>query len=93
MCPNCHSLEQRWHEVSGAGVVYSYALLHHPQNPSFEYPVPAVLIELEEEVRIVSNLFDVDPHEIYIGMPVQVAFEPTADGFAVPVFHPRRGEG
>jgi uncharacterized OB-fold protein len=48
---------------------------------------------LEEQVRIVSNLVDVDPHEIYIGMPVQVAFEPRADDYAVPVFRPRRGEG
>ncbi len=89
MCPNCHSIDQSWQGVSGTGEVYSYALLHHPQHPAFEYPVPAVLVELDEGVRIVSNLIGVDPHDIHIGMPVEVAFEPTADGFAVPVFRPR----
>jgi uncharacterized protein len=89
VCPECHSLDLQWQQAAGTGVVYSYALLHHPQNPAFEYPLPAVLVELDEGVRMVSNMVDVDPHEICIGMPVEVAFEPTADDFAVPVFRPR----
>jgi uncharacterized OB-fold protein len=89
MCPNCHSLDLVWEEVSGVGEVYSYALLHHPQHPAFAYPVRAVLVDLEEGVRVVSNVIDVAPEEIYIGMPVTVAFEPTVDEFAVPVFRPR----
>ena len=90
MCPACHSVELQWQDVAGTGVVYSYALLHHPQHPAFEYPVPAVLVDLDEGVRVVSNLVDVDPHDIHIGMPVEVAFAATDDGFAVPVFRPRR---
>jgi uncharacterized protein len=92
MCPDCHAVELIWEEVSGTGTIYSYALLHHPQNPAFNYPVPAVLVELEEGVRLVSQMIDIDPHEIRIGMPVEVAFEPTKDGFAVPVFRPRARE-
>lgn len=93
MCPYCHSLDQAWPEASGAGVVYSYSLLHHPQHSAFDYPILAALIELEEKVRIVSNLVDVEPRQIHIGMSVQVAFEPTADGYAVPVFRPHSGGG
>jgi uncharacterized OB-fold protein len=93
MCPDCHSLDQSWQEVSGRGEVYSYALLHHPQHPAFEYPVLAVLVDLEEGARIVSNLVGVDPHEIHIGMPVEVEFAPTADEFAVPVFRWRQERG
>jgi uncharacterized protein len=89
MCPDCHSLAHEWHQVSGFGVVYSYALLHYPQHPAFDYPVPAVLIELDEGVRILSNMVDVDPHAISIEMPVEVAFVPAGDGFSVPVFRPR----
>ena len=89
MCPACHSVELRWADVAATGVVYSYALLHHPRHPAFSYPVPAVLVELDEGVRIVSNLVGIDPHEIRIGLPVEVAFEPTAEDLAVPVFRPR----
>lgn len=89
MCPSCRSLDQGFQEVAGTGEVYSYALLRHPQHPAFDYPVPAALVELDEGVRIVSTVVDVDPHDIYIGMPVEVFFVPTADDFAVPVFRPR----
>ena len=56
MCPECGSLTVEVVELSGRGVVYSYALLHHPQHPAFEYPVLAALIDLAEGIRIVSNL-------------------------------------
>ena len=48
----------------------------------------AVLVDLDEGIRIVSNLIDVDPADVRIGMRVEVAFVDTADGAAVPVFHP-----
>lgn len=89
MCPDCHSLERGWHEASGLGVIYSHALLHYPQHPAFDYPVPAVLVALDEGVRILSNVIDVERHAITIGLPVQVDFVPVADGFSVPVFRPR----
>ena len=89
MCPHCHSVESQWTEVAGTGTVYSYALLHHPQHPAFSYPVAAVLVDLDEGVRVLSNLVDIDPAEIRIDLPVEVTFEPTTDEFAVPVFRPR----
>lgn len=89
MCPSCHSLEHEWVEAMGTGTVYSYAVLHHPQNPAFEYPVLAVLVDLVEGVRLVSNLVQVALAEVRIGMPVEVAFEATVNGGAVPVFRPR----
>ena len=91
MCPQCHSLEHELVDLAGTGVVYSYALLHHPQNPAFTYPIPAVLVDLDEGVRVVSNLVGISPSEIRIGMEVEVAFEPAEGGGAVPVFRPRRG--
>jgi uncharacterized OB-fold protein len=89
MCPVCHSLAVDVVELSGLGVVYSYALLHHPRHPAFEFPVPIVLVDLDEGVRILSNLTGVAADEISIGMPVEVHFAPTADGMAVPQFRPR----
>jgi hypothetical protein len=89
MCPSCHALEQEVVDLAGTGVVYSYSILHHPQHPSFGYPVIAALIDLDEGVRILSNLVDIPPEDVRIGMPVEVRFEPTRDDMAVPVFGPR----
>jgi uncharacterized OB-fold protein len=91
MCPHCHALDFEIVNLSGAGEVYSYTILHHPQNPAFEYPVIAALIDLEEGVRVLSNLVDIDPEDIAIGLPVTVDFRPTRHDGAVPVFKPRQG--
>jgi uncharacterized OB-fold protein len=89
MCPACHSLDQRIVDLAGTGVIYSFSLLHHPQHPAFTYPVVAVLVDLDEGVRVASNLVGVDPSDVRIGLPVQVSFAPAKDGTAVPVFEPR----
>jgi uncharacterized OB-fold protein len=86
MCPDCHSLEREVVELAGVGRVYSYAVLHHPRNPRFDYPLVAVLVDLDEGIRVVSNLVGVEPADVRIGMPVRVAFAPAADDTAVPVF-------
>jgi hypothetical protein len=88
MCPHCHSLDIEVVTLSGLGRVYSYAILHHPQNPAFDYPVLAALVDLDEGVRVVSNLVDVATDDIHIGMRVAVQFVPTAGGATVPVFAP-----
>jgi len=89
MCPVCHSLEFEIIDLPGDGVVYSYSILHHPQNPAFEYPVLAALIDLDEGVRVLSNLVDIDPRDINIGMRVTVDFRPTRHDGVVPVFKPK----
>jgi uncharacterized OB-fold protein len=86
MCPQCGSLDVETVELSGRGTIYSYALLHHPQHPAFDYPVIAVLVDLDEGIRIVSNLIEVDPAGVRIDMRVEVAFVDAADGAALPVF-------
>jgi uncharacterized OB-fold protein len=88
MCPHCRSPAFELVELSGSGEVYSFSILHHPRNPAFEYPVIGALVELLEGVRVVTNLVDVDPDDVRIGMPVSVTFAPTVDGGAVPVFRP-----
>jgi uncharacterized OB-fold protein len=92
MCPDCHSLVFEMMQLAGTGVVYSYSFLHHPQNPAFEYPVIAALVDLDEGVRIVSNLVDVESSDVRIGLPVEVRFVPTRNDGAVPVFAPRKSE-
>ncbi len=89
MCPHCHSLEWEAVEASGRGTVYSFVMPRHPPLPFFEDGYIVVLVELEEGVRIVSNLVDVEPDDASIGMPVQVRFDSfDGDVRRCPVFVP-----
>ncbi|MDP6605332.1 MAG: Zn-ribbon domain-containing OB-fold protein [Dehalococcoidia bacterium] len=88
MCRDCGSMESEWAAVSGRGTVYSYAVTHQPVHPAFVDLVPhaAVLIELEEGVRLTSNVVDCAPDEIEIGMAVEVAFEQVNEEITLPKF-------
>ncbi|MGI9592828.1 MAG: Zn-ribbon domain-containing OB-fold protein, partial [Myxococcota bacterium] len=88
MCPKCQSLEWDTVEASGRGRVYSFVVFHHPPIPGFEYPNVIALIELEEGVRLVSNLEGVSREEARIGMPVQGKVTEVEDGYFLPQFHP-----
>jgi uncharacterized OB-fold protein len=79
MCPKCRSLDWEAIESSGRGTVYSYVMPHQPRFPFFDYPYVVVLVELEEGVRLVSNLTGIDPPDVTVGMPVEVYYQ-TFDG-------------
>jgi uncharacterized OB-fold protein len=93
MCPHCRSLEWQEQDLAGTGSLYSYAVLHHPRSSAFEYPLLVVLVDLDEGVRIVTNLVGIEPADVRIGMRVTVDFAPTNDGGTVPVFRPMLGAG
>ena len=57
-------MEYDWVVSSGKGILYSYTVVHYPQVPSFEYPLIVGLVELEEGVRIISNIVSVKPEQV-----------------------------
>jgi uncharacterized OB-fold protein len=87
-CSNCGSFE--WDTVvsSGKGALYSFVVVHYPQVPAFDYPLPLGLIELEEGTRLVANLRVDDPAELEIGQAMTAHFEVFDDGLTLPVFSP-----
>lgn len=88
MCPRCNSLARDTIEASGRGEVFSFVMPQHPQYPWIEYPYVVVLVDLEEGVRLVSNLSDIAPDDVEIGMAVEVFFEHFDDGLVLPQFRP-----
>ena len=87
-CAVCGSLEWDSVESSGRGTLYSYVVVHYPQVPSFEYPLPIGLIELEEGTRLVANLEGMDDGAIEIGMHLQAEFVDFDEELSLPVFVP-----
>ncbi len=60
--------------ASGRGTVYSFVVHHAPKVPGRPLPFVVALVELEEGVRMLGELRDVDPASVAIGQPVQVDF-------------------
>jgi len=88
MCPVCHSTKRVERKLSGRGRVLSWILPRHPAPIGFDEPPIVALVDLEEGIRIVSNLVAVAPEAIAPRMPVEVTFALTAGGRAVPIFRP-----
>lgn len=90
-CDKCGSYEWNGLEASGKGTVYSFVVMHYPQVPSFDYPLPIGLIELEEGTRLVANLVEVEPSDIKVGMAVELVWEDHDEELTLPAFKPAGG--
>jgi uncharacterized OB-fold protein len=88
MCPDCQSARWAWSPVSGRGVIHSYSVTHHAFNPAWVQRLPYVVatIELDEGVRLVSDLPDTDLEAVAIGQPVEVFFDQIDDHLTLPRF-------
>ena len=84
MCPFCMSAETVWEESPGAGVIYSYSVMH--RSPTGPYAIGYVT--LDEGPAVLTNFVDVAPDGLSIGMKVKVKFQPTEGGPPAPVFAP-----
>ena len=82
VCPDCGSLEWEAIPLSGRGRVHAWIKPVHPPLPMFEEGYLVALIELEEGIRILSNLCDVAPEDIENDMPVEVFYITLNEGDA-----------
>jgi hypothetical protein len=88
MCPECGSLDTRWIKGSGAGTVYTFTVNHKGDGPYRGDPYVLAYVELAEGPRVMTNVINIDPAQVTIGMPVQVIFEPDGEGSALMRFEP-----
>ena len=90
VCPECRSSDADWKEVPGRGEVYSYTAVHRPIAADQKLPFVVAVIALEGSggLRMISNLVDVDPDEVEIGLPVELVWEDMSEDLAIPRFRP-----
>ncbi|MCH7810842.1 MAG: Zn-ribbon domain-containing OB-fold protein [Chloroflexi bacterium] len=91
-CPQCGSRDVEWRQSGGKGRVYTFAIHYRAFHPGWTNEVPYVtaLIDLDDGVRIFSNLVEVeaDPKAIRCEMPVEVVFEDVTDEITLAKFRP-----
>jgi uncharacterized OB-fold protein len=96
ICPRCHEPEPAWTEVSGAGTVASWTVLHPPVLPVWQDAVPfvLVLVELDEAptVRMVGQLVDAEGRRVQtdravdFGAPVSLTWRTDEAGQVLPAW-------
>ena len=76
-----------WREVSGKGTIYACTVIRVP-GPGLEgrLPLSVATVELDEGVRILGNILDVDPDTVAIGQRVEVAWDRLSDDVQYPAF-------
>ena len=92
-CPRCWSADTEWKPSKGRGRVYTFTVVHQNDLPPFNERVPYVvaIVELDEGVRLTSNIEGVAPDEVRCDMSVHVSFREEQrddDAVSLPVFVP-----
>lgn len=92
ICAHCWSADIKWVKASGKGTVWTFTVTYQNRTHGFAQDVPYVLalVELEEGVKMFSNIIECDPRDVKIGMPVEVTFVRATDRISVPYFKPAR---
>jgi uncharacterized OB-fold protein len=91
MCDACGSQAFDSIAASGRGSVHTFTVIHQPQVPGYEYPIIAIIVDLEEGERMASTLVECEPEDASIGMSVEAVIHEDEDGFKIPFFRPVSG--
>lgn len=93
VCFRCRSLDVAPEATSGRGTVAAFTVNQQQWLPGLPPPYVVAMIELAEDhdVRVTSNVVDVDPKDLRVGLPVEVFFEEWGEGedrVWIPLFRP-----
>ncbi len=77
LCKKCASEALEWVTAEPRGTVYSFTVQHRAPTQAFRDDCPYViaLVDLEDGIRLMMNVKNCEPEDVYIGMPVRIIFE------------------
>lgn len=94
VCLDCFSMNLGWQESKGLGKIYSFSFIFVPVQPALRkrveetgVPIIYAAVDLDEGVRVLSEIVDCEMDEIRLGSDVRVCFR-NAPGtsFKLPKF-------
>lgn len=89
-CPECWSPDLAWRQASGRAKVFSYSVTYAGVEEHFYEDIPFVLalVDLEEGVRMMTNIIGCKPEDVSIGMDLKVVFDHVTKDIALPKWRP-----
>ncbi len=88
VCSYCGGGDLVWRQAAGTGRVASYTVVRRAVSKAYTAPYVIALIDLDEGVRMMSQLREIDVDSVFIGQCVEVVFEQWVDEDRLPVFRP-----
>ncbi|MFC9660021.1 Zn-ribbon domain-containing OB-fold protein [Nocardia sp. NPDC127606] len=87
-CTACLSEHLEWVDSVGAGSIYTFTICRIPADPSMADKVPyaVAIIDLDEGVRLLTNIVDCPIDRIRVGAHVEVRFERVSTTAVLPQF-------
>ena len=91
VCPRCGRKSLGKIErvkLSGKGTIVSYTVVHDaPAQYEIMKPYVLAIVQMNEGCRLTSQVIDVDPAHVKIGMPVEAAFRKLGQEGEAGVIH------
>lgn len=91
VCPKCGRKsfgKMEKVKLSGRGQVVTYTVVHDaPKDFDMMKPYVLAIVEMDEGVRLTSQIIDTDPGEVKIGMRVEAAFRKLGEEGEAGVIH------
>ena len=88
-CPKCLGTSLMWRDATGRGVVYAFTVVHNAAATAVVGSAPFIagLVDLDEGVRLPTNLVGFDGAAPAIGQAVKVTWR-DSEGCTYPIFEP-----
>ena len=87
LCLTCGRTDQlSWDRASGEATIDTWTVVHRPPSPDVEAPYVVARVRLAEGLVLLTNLVDVAPDELAVGLAVQLGWRALPDGRQLPVF-------
>ena len=89
MCTAC-AAEPEWREASGQGEVHTFTIIRQNWAKPYRDMLPYVvaMVELDEGVKMMTNITDCDAESVHIGMRVEAHTVKVEDGLGIPFWRP-----
>ncbi len=83
LAPGTLADDLEWREISGRGSLYTFTVADRPTSPEWKDSLPQLLavVEWDDGPRVSSELVDIEPDQITVGMRLTPVFcdEPDSD--------------
>lgn len=89
-CSHCLADTLSFREVDGTGTVVTFSIARQATAAPFVDDVPQIIaiVQLDCGVRVTTNLVDVEPDDVAVGLSVEAVFDHGDDGMTLLRFRP-----
>jgi len=92
LCTSCMSSRTEWVRAKGTGKIYTFTVTMQNQAAGFRETLPYVMawVEIDEGLKLLTNIVDCPPEQVKIGMPVEAVFDDVTPEVTLVKFRPAR---